>query len=84
VTTPSETIADVETATSGIADAISYGPAGNPDVVVDWKSDVSPEPALVEHYRYRAQVRSYLASTGAKQGLIVFVTTGRLSVPPVT
>lgn len=45
-------------------------------VIVDWKSDVAPKPATIEHYR--AQVRAYLAMTGAKRGLIVMMTTGQV------
>jgi exodeoxyribonuclease-5 len=70
----SEIIDGVEMATGGIADAASYGADGRPEVVVDWKSDVDPDPNVVDHYR--DQVRSYLESTGAEYGLIVFVTTG--------
>jgi exodeoxyribonuclease-5 len=33
----------VETATAGIADALTVGEDGRPVVVVDWKSDVNPE-----------------------------------------
>ena len=70
----SEVIDGVEIATAGMADATSYGEEGHPKVVVDWKSDVAPNPNVVDHYR--DQVRDYLASTGAERGLIVFVTTG--------
>jgi exodeoxyribonuclease-5 len=70
----SEVIDGIEIATAGIADATSYGEEGRPKVVVDWKSDVAPNPNVVDHYR--DQVRDYLASTGAERGLIVFVTTG--------
>jgi hypothetical protein len=41
-----------------------------------WKSDVDPPPDAVEHYRL--QVRKYLEATGAKKGLIVFVTIGKI------
>ena len=70
------TIPGGEQATAGIADATSFRSDGRPETVVDWKSDVAADPKLIEHYR--AQVHSYLESTGAKQGLIVFVTTGQL------
>jgi len=62
--------------TSGIADALARGPDGTIDVVVDWKSDVDPEATIVE--LYRAQVRDYLAVTGAPKGFIVFLTSGRV------
>jgi hypothetical protein len=45
-------------------------------MIVDWKSDVRPDPKIVEHYR--EQVRSYLAATGAMTGLIVFATSGTM------
>ena len=63
-------------ATAGIADALTLSDTGVPHVVVDWKSDVDPSPAALEHYR--AQVRAYLDITGARKGLIVFMTSGRV------
>ncbi|KDP87800.1 ATP-dependent endonuclease [Cupriavidus sp. SK-3] len=69
-----------EEATVGIADAASFAHDGTPQVIIDWKSDVNPDPATLEHYR--AQVRSYLGMTGAARGLIVLVTPGL--VIPVT
>ncbi len=63
-----------EEATAGIVDAIAFGPDGTPEAVIDWKSDVDPSPATLEHYR--AQVRAYLEVTGAKCGLVVLVTNG--------
>lgn len=72
---------DLEQATAGIADAISFGPDGKPRVVIDWKSDVQPSPEIIEHYR--AQVRNYLDMTGTERGLIVLVTSGEiLTVTP--
>ena len=74
-------IDDVEQATAGIADAISFSPDGKPVVVIDWKSDVQPSAEIFEHYR--AQVRAYLDMTGAERGLIVLVTSGEiLAVAP--
>ena len=63
-----------EEVTTGIADAIAFGPDGAPQVVIDWKSDVDLAPETLEHYR--AQVRAYLDATGAERGLIVAVTSG--------
>ncbi len=63
-----------EIATAGIADALTVSPEGRPVVVVDWKSDVSPDPETLNHYR--AQVRAYLDMTDAERGLIVLMTTG--------
>ncbi len=79
----SQIIDGVEIATAGIADATSYGEDGRPKVVVDWKSDVAPNPDVVNDYR--DQVRDYLACTGAEYGLIVFVTTGLIVkvTPPI-
>ncbi len=65
-----------EHVTAGITDAISLSPAGTPEVVIDWKSDVSPSPEIIEHYC--GQVRDYLRATGAASGLIVFVTSGSI------
>jgi exodeoxyribonuclease-5 len=73
----------VETATAGIADALTVGEDGRPVVVVDWKSDVNPEAQTLEHYR--AQVRAYLDMTGAERGLIVLMTRGTvITVSPST
>ena len=69
-----------EEAMAGIVDAIAFDADGRPDVVIDWKSDVDPAPEKLEHYR--AQVRTYLAMTGAERGLVVAVTSG--TVHPVT
>ncbi|WP_306392533.1 UvrD-helicase domain-containing protein [Telluria beijingensis] len=65
-----------EVVTAGIADAIAFGGDGQPEVVVDWKSDVAPTEATLLHYR--AQVGNYLALTGAPRGLIVLATSGRI------
>ena len=65
---------DVEQATAGITDATSFDPDGNPQVVIDWKSDVQPTPETIDHYR--AQVQNYLDMTGIARGLIVLVTSG--------
>lgn len=65
-----------ETATAGIADALTVTAEGRPAVVVDWKSDVNPDPQTLDHYR--SQVRAYLDMTGAERGLIVLMTTGAM------
>ncbi|WP_327195133.1 3'-5' exonuclease [Sphingomonas sp. LH128] len=65
----------IEQATVGIADATSFDSDGKPAVVIDWKSDVQPTAATIEHYR--AQVRAYLDMTGTERGLIVMVTSGQ-------
>jgi exodeoxyribonuclease-5 len=67
-------VEELEQATAGVADAISFAADGTPQVVVDWKSDVDPASETIEHYR--KQVRSYLETTGTERGLIVLVTSG--------
>jgi len=60
----------------GIADAVAYQATGAIDLVVDWKTDVSPSAQQID--LYREQMRDYLFATGAPDGLIVFATTGKL------
>jgi hypothetical protein len=75
----------VDLATFGIVDALCVGEDGTPELVIDWKSDVSPSTAASDHYR--SQVRRYLEVTGIPEGLVVFVTTGdmlRVSAPVPT
>lgn len=69
-------VAGVEQATVGIADATSFDGEGRPSAVIDWKSDVQPTAAMIEHYR--AQVSAYLDMTGTERGLIVLVTSGQV------
>jgi exodeoxyribonuclease-5 len=68
--------ADGDVVTAGIADAVSFSPDGKASVVVDWKSDVDPSPATLNHYK--DQLSNYLAVTSAPRGLIVLVTSGRV------
>jgi hypothetical protein len=70
----SDHLDDIEQATAGVTDATSFAADGKAQVVVDWKSDVDPVPETIKHYQ--AQVRNYLRTTGAENGLIVFVTSG--------
>ena len=63
-----------EIATAGIADALTLAAECRPAVVVDWKSDVNPDPQTLN--LYRSQVRAYIDMTGAERGLIVLMTTG--------
>lgn len=65
-----------ETATAGVADALTPTTEGHPTVVVDWKSDVVPDPRTLDHDR--AQVRAYLEITGAERGFIVLMTSGAI------
>jgi len=67
---------DRTTYVGGVADALAYLPLGIIDLVIDWKTDVNPTVQQID--LYRAQIRDYLAATGASEGLLVFVTTGQL------
>ena len=60
---------------SGIADAIVPDGQGGIDAVIDWKSDVNPTPAAINHYR--KQIDEYRQTIGAKRALLVFMTLGR-------
>jgi hypothetical protein len=71
-----ETAGNLTTYVGGVADALALNPDGTTDVVIDWKSDVDPDATHVD--LYRAQVRDYLAATGAREGLLVFVTSGHV------
>jgi len=68
--------ADAELVTAGIADAITFTADGKPHTIIDWKSDVAPSAATLQHYR--AQVDNYLEITGARRGLIVLATSGQI------
>ncbi|MHB1328500.1 MAG: 3'-5' exonuclease, partial [Gemmatimonadales bacterium] len=71
-----------EELTVGIADALAVTADGDIDVVIDWKSDVAPEPAILDRYRY--QMADYLRSVRAQRGLIVLMTPGRvIEIAPV-
>jgi exodeoxyribonuclease-5 len=67
---------DRTTYVGGVADALAYLPLGIIELVIDWKTDVSPSTQQIE--LYREQMHDYLAATGAPEGLLVFVTTGQL------
>jgi hypothetical protein len=60
----------------GVADALAYLPLGIIDLVIDWKTDISPSVQQID--LYREQMRDYLVATRAPEGLLVFVTTGQL------
>ena len=68
--------ATVEDKTMTLTAGIITDATGGVKAVVDWKSDVDPAPAQVEVYR--RQVGDYMAATGARLGLIVFMTSGRV------
>lgn len=65
-----------EIALSGVTDAVGLDLDGKIEVVVDWKSDVSPTNALRE--KYRTQVRDYLHASGATRGLVIYMTLGQV------
>ena len=67
---------DRATYVGGVADALAYLPLGIVDLVIDWKTDVTPTVEQID--LYRAQMRDYLAATNASEGLLAFVTTGQL------
>ncbi|WP_316168687.1 MULTISPECIES: UvrD-helicase domain-containing protein [unclassified Bradyrhizobium] len=47
------------------------------EVAIDWKSDVNP--SATARQAYAGQLRDYLEATGAKKGLIVFLTLGEIA-----
>lgn len=59
----------------GVADAVAFD-GDIPEVVVDWKSDLRPSAAAVANYR--SQVNDYRSMIGARRGLIVFMSLGRV------
>ena len=61
---------------SGIADATVADPAGNIEVIVDWKSDVVVDTNKFN--TYRGQLDAYRKSTGAERALLVFMTAGKV------
>jgi exodeoxyribonuclease-5 len=66
---------NVEILTMGVSDAMAFD-QGKADVVVDWKGDLRPNAQTVR--MYKEQVGDYLKMTGARRGLIVFMSTGRV------
>jgi exodeoxyribonuclease-5 len=64
---------EVDIVTAGIADAVAFDAQGRAEIVIDWKSDISPSPQTLAHYRQ--QVGAYLELTGAKLGLIVLMSS---------
>lgn len=72
----SDHVEGVEIVTAGIVDALCLGECGQPELVIDWKSDVEPDSTTAE--QYRGQVRRYLEVTGTPAGMVVFVTNGTI------
>lgn len=67
---------EVDALAAGRADALAVE-GGAVTAVLDWKSDVAPTPA--DRAAYVAQVRDYLAATGAPRAALVFMTTGEVT-----
>ncbi|GEC15447.1 UvrD-helicase domain-containing protein [Nitrobacter winogradskyi] len=67
---------DGETLISGLADAVALDEHGAIDVVIDWKSDVAPDIAALDHYRQ--QIGDYRKQTKAKRALVVLMTSGKV------
>ncbi|ABE62796.1 UvrD/REP helicase [Nitrobacter hamburgensis X14] len=67
---------DGETLISGLADAVALDESGAIDVVIDWKSDVAPDVAALDHYRQ--QIGDYRKQMNAKRALVVLMTSGKV------
>jgi len=63
-------------AVAGMVDAVTRSTNGPPEVVIDWKSDVAPDPETRQHHM--SQVREYLDCTKAMTGFVVYMTTGEV------
>lgn len=61
---------------SGLADAVALDENGAIEVVIDWKSDVAPDVAALDHYRQ--QIGDYRKQTKAKRALVVLMTSGQV------
>ena len=46
------------------------------EALVDWKGDVDPNET--RRRQYREQLRDYMEATGARIGLIVYMTRGEI------
>ena len=67
---------------AGRADAVRYRNA-KPDIVFDWKSDVSPRTE--DRAAYAAQIAQYVRVLNARRGAIVYMTSGEIQwVDPVS
>ena len=74
----SASTAECELVTLGVADAVVREKDGTLSLVIDWKSDVSPDAAT--RTGYRSQVRAYLAATDAKRGMLVYLTNSSVDI----
>jgi ATP-dependent exoDNAse (exonuclease V) beta subunit len=70
-----------EIALAGRVDAIAYE-GDQPDVVIDWKSDINPSQADMRGYA--SQLGDYLRATGTTRGAIVYMTLGLVQWVAVT
>ncbi|UPK01438.1 UvrD-helicase domain-containing protein [Bradyrhizobium sp. 170] len=61
---------------AGRADALAIR-EGRVEVAVDWKSDVNPSSAV--RNRYAAQLKDYLVATGARRGILAFLSLGEIT-----
>lgn len=61
---------------AGRADALAIR-EGRVEVAIDWKSDINPSSAV--RNRYAAQLREYLQATGAKRGILAFLSLGEIT-----
>jgi hypothetical protein len=61
---------------AGRADALAIK-EGRVEVAVDWKSDINPSSAVRK--RYAAQLGDYLKATGARRGMLVFLSLGEIT-----
>jgi CRISPR-associated exonuclease Cas4 len=59
----------------GRADAVLLED-GHPSIVLDWKSDIAPEPDDIQDHA--TQLRDYLQVTGASRGALVYMTLARV------
>jgi len=64
------------TSTAGIADAVAIDGQGKVIYVLDWKSNVHPSPANIQHHA--GQLRIYLNLLGASKGALIYLTTGQV------
>lgn len=61
---------------AGRADALAIS-EGRVEIAIDWKSDVNPSAEIRK--RYADQLRDYLQATGAKRGMLVFLSRGEIT-----
>ncbi|MGY3390194.1 ATP-dependent exoDNAse (exonuclease V) beta subunit [Bradyrhizobium sp. USDA 3311] len=60
---------------AGRADALAIR-EGHVEVAIDWKSDITPSSTV--RNRYASQLSDYLKATGAKRGMLVFMSLGEI------